>query len=208
MKHAVGGFLVCTAIAAAFIFTAAFLAGCGEKDAADEDDEDAAKEEVASEKKKLRTVFNENARRSRATMECQSLYTAIVAYEGEYSCWPANIGSSDALVSGDDYIGMCKILTGDNSAKKVFYEAGGYDEKTGILDPWDRPYQVVLDGNYDNIISENSIPAVKAVNKVAGRSGQNLRKKAAVYSFGVYEDDKIANDITKLAEEKKLVTSW
>jgi len=155
----------------------------------------------------LNTVRN-NARRSKANTECQSLYTAIVAYEGEYSCWPANV-SSDGLVNGADYIKLCKILTGDNSAKKVFYEVGvGYDENKGIMDPWGRPYQVVLDGNYDGIISESSVQAVKEVNKNAGRTGQNLRKTVAVYSFGVYENDKLANNIAELAKKKKLVTSW
>ena len=156
----------------------------------------------------LNTVRN-SARRSKANTECQSLYTAIVAYESEYSCWPVSVSSSDGLVNGSDYIKMCKILTGDNSAKKVFYEVGvGYDENKGVLDPWNRQYQVALDCNYDGDISENSVPAVKAVNKVAGRTGQDLRKRVAVYSFGVNEDDKIAKDITKLAERKTLVTSW
>ena len=210
MKHTVGGFLVRTTLAAAFIFTAAFLAGCGEKDVEDEeDDEETTEKKVASGKKNLLADIRENARRSKADTECQCLYTAIVVYESEYSCWPANVGSSDGLVSGSDYVRMCRILTGDNPAKKVFYEVGiGYDEKKGFLDPWGRPYQVALDCNYDNIISENSVPAVKAVNKVAGRTGQDLRKRVAVYSFGVNEDDKIAKDITKLAERKKLVTSW
>lgn len=157
----------------------------------------------------LHTV-RENARKSKAKTECQSMRTAIIAYESEYSCWPApTTGSNDAIVNGSDYIKMCKILTGENSGKKVFYEVGvGYDENKGILDPWGRPYQVALDVNYDGKLSENNIPAVKAVNKVNNRSGQDLRTSVAVYAYGVLPDDKIANDITKLAEKKKLVTSW
>ena len=112
------------------------------------------------------------------------------------------------LVSSSEYIDMCKRLTGENSKKMVFYEVGvGYDESKGILDPWGRPYQVILDVDYDGKI-KNTVEAVSAVNKVNGRTGQDLRTKVGVYSFGVVENDKIAKDINKLASKKKLVISW
>ena len=77
----------------------------------------------------LGTVRN-NAKKSKASTECMSLKSAIVMYESEFSCWPANVsGSTDALVNGSDYVKMCKILTGENAKKMVFYEVGvGYDE--------------------------------------------------------------------------------
>ena len=155
----------------------------------------------------LGTVRN-SAKKSKASSECQGLKAAIVMYESEFSCWPANV-SSDSVVSGSDYVEMCKILTGKNSKKTVFFEVGvGYDESKGILDPWGRPYQVALDGDYDNLLSESKIPAIKAVNSVNGRSGQNLRSRVAVYSFGVNEKEKDATDVNTLAKKKKLVTSW
>ena len=155
----------------------------------------------------LGTVRN-SAKKSKASSECQGLKTAIVMYESEFSCWPANV-SGDALVNGSDYVEMCKILTGKNSKKTVFFEVGvGYDENKGILDPWGRPYQVALDGDYDNVLKEASIPAIKAVNSVNGRSGQNLRSRVAVYSFGVNENDNNSSDVNTLAKKKKLVTSW
>jgi len=155
----------------------------------------------------LGTVRN-SAKKSKASSECQGLKAAIVMYESEFSCWPANV-SSDSLVTGNDYVEMCKILTGKNSKKTVFFEVGvGYDENKGILDPWGRPYQVALDGDYDNILSESKITAIKAVNSVNGRSGQNLRSRVAVYSFGVNESENNSSDVTKLAQKKKLVTSW
>ena len=154
------------------------------------------------------SVVRNNARKSKANSECQSLKAAIVMYETDNSCWPANIGTADGLVNGADYVKMCKILAGDNSAKKVYFEAGvGYDESKGFLDPWGRPYQIALDGNYDQKISE-TVQVIKAVNSASGRSGQDLRTPVAVYSFGVFEDDKMANDLTNLAKKKKLVTSW
>ncbi len=154
-------------------------------------------------------VVRNNARKSKASSECQSLKTAIIMYESEFSCWPANVsGSADNLVSSSDYVQMCKRLTGENSKKTVFYEVGvGYDESKGILDPWGRPYQVILDVDYDGKI-KSSVAAVEAVNKVNNRSGQDLRTKVAVYSYGVVEKDKDATDLNKLASSKKLVISW
>ena len=79
---------------------------------------------------------------------------------------------------------MCKVLTGENSKKTVFYEVGvGYDENKGILDPWGRPYQVMLDVDFDGKIKDASgTKAVSAVNKANNRTG-DLRTKVAVYSF-------------------------
>ena len=155
----------------------------------------------------LGTVRN-NAKKSKANSECQSLKTAIIMYESEFSCWPATVsGSTDAPVSSSEYIQMCKRLTGENSKKTVFYEVGvGYDENKGILDPWGRPYQVILDVDFDGKIK--AVDAVEAVNKVNGRTGQDLRTKVAVYAYGVVETDKNAKDLDKLASTKKLVISW
>ncbi len=151
----------------------------------------------------LGTVRN-NAKKSKANSECQSLKTAIVMYESEFSCWPAKISSKDAVVDGSSYVEMCKVLTGKNSKKTVFYEVGvGYDENKGILDPWGKPYQVILDADFDGQI-DSGIKAVSEVNNVNNRSGQNLRVKVAVYSYG----DKDETDIAKLAKNKKLVISW
>ena len=151
----------------------------------------------------LGTVRN-NARKSKASSECQSLKAAITLYESEFSCWPTKSASSDGLVDGGDYVTMCKILTGDNAKKMVFYEVGvGYDESKGILDPWGRPYQVILDVNFDNQIS-SSVAAISAVNSVNTRSGQNLRSRVAVYSFGVNETDNNSSDLNTLAKKKKL----
>ena len=154
----------------------------------------------------LGTVRN-NARKSKASTECMSLKSALIMYETEFSCWPVKTSSSDALVTSSDYVQMCKILTGDNSKKTVFYEVGvGYDENKGILDPWGRQYQVILDADYDGKI-KSSVGAVSAVNGANGRTG-DLRSKVAVYSYGVKDDDKDANDLNKLASRKKLVISW
>ena len=179
--------------------------GCSDNSSDDIDDDDI---DTLARGTSMMSTVRENARKSKANSECQCLKAAIVMYEAEFCCWPANIGTADGLVNGAEYVKMCKILVGENSAKKVYFEAGvGYDENKGFLDPWGRPYQVALDGNYDQKLSE-TVPVIKAVNSASGRSGQDLRIRVAVYSFGVFEDDKLANDLTNLAKKKKLVTSW
>ena len=147
----------------------------------------------------LGTVRN-NAKKSRANTECQSLKTALIMYESEFSCWPAT-ASKDGVVS--NYKDMCNYLVGENGKKMVFYEVGvGYDKTKGILDPWGKPYQVILDFDFDGQI-DSSVSAVSAVNSANGRSG-NLRAKVGVYSYG----DQKETDLTKLAKNKKLVISW
>ena len=39
-------------------------------------------------------VVRNNAKKSKASSECQSLKTAIIMYESEFSCWPANASGS------------------------------------------------------------------------------------------------------------------
>ena len=152
----------------------------------------------------LGTVRN-NAKKSKASSECQGLKAAIVMYESEFSRWPVSDSemknSSDALVS--DYLGMCKALIGDNSKKMVFYEVGvGYDDTKGILDPWGRPYEVALDFDYNNKLEESRIPAVREYNKFKGRSGNDLRSRVAVYSLGIPKEESAS------IVGKKMVTSW
>jgi len=153
----------------------------------------------------LGTVRN-NAKKSKASSECQGLKAAIVLYESEFSCWPVNM-TADGVVTDSDYISMCKILTGNNGKKMVFYEVGmGYDESKGFLDPWGRAYEVALDADYDGKITASKVPAIQAVNNYSGRSGQDLRTRVAVYSRGVAKEDNTAIDT--LAKKKKIVTSW
>ncbi len=154
-------------------------------------------------------TVRQNARKSKAANECQSLKAAIIMYESEFSCWPANVsGDKDSLVSEADYKKMCKILAGENSRKMVFFDVGkGYDENKGILDPWNRPYQVILDIDFDGKI-DNGIEAISVVNNLNGRKGQDVRTRVAVYSYGVADTEEDHNKIEALAKKGKLVTSW
>lgn len=161
----------------------------------------------------LGTVRN-NAKKSKASSECQSLKTAIIMYESEFSCWPADMSgkSADFIVKDSDYVMMCKILTGLNSKKMIFYEVGvGYNENKGILDPWGRPYQVIIDADYDGMIKSSEVSTlISNVGKYYGNDStkKDIRAKVAVFAYGVNENEKNSSDLNSLAERKKLVISW
>jgi prepilin-type N-terminal cleavage/methylation domain-containing protein len=156
------------------------------------------------------TVRN-NAKKSKASSEAQSLKAAIIMYESEFSVWPVKSSgqSGDALLNDTDYKSMCEALTGANSKKMIFYEVGaGYDDNKGILDPWGNPYMVILDFGYDGKL--DNIDAVKAVNDVKKSTSTGLRSKVAVYSYGAPKenDDVKKKDLKALYTKQKLVISW
>ena len=170
------------------------------------------------------TVRN-NAKKSKASSECQALKAAIIMYESEFSCWPGKItekGNDGVIeISGetsqnDNYAELCKILSGSNAKKMVFFDPGsGYNEKIGVLDPWGCKYRIILDANFDDKIEESADSAIKVVNGSNNRSGQAIRSRVAVSSVGVPEADdeypgKDNNEakLKKLNAKKKLIISW
>ena len=141
----------------------------------------------------LGTVRN-NAKKSKASSECQAMKTAIVMYESEFSCWPGTVGSKDGLVT--NYVEMCKILTGKNSKKTVFFEVGvGYDENKGILDPWGKPYQVILDADYDGKIDNTE--SSSSAGKTSPLSGTRLESVRTSVSPDVPPE---SHDVKKRSE--------
>ena len=151
-------------------------------------------------------LARQNARKSKANSECQSLKTAIIMYESEFSCWPVSVSSSKEgqALSDSDYKQMCKYLIGENGKKMVFYEVGvDYDENgNGILDPWGIPYQVILDADFDGKIANS--------NNVKTIADKTLHTRVAVFSFGT----KLSNSsegqskLGELAKTRQIVTAW
>ena len=145
-------------------------------------------------------LARQNAKKSKANSECQSLKTAIIMYESEFSCWPGKPSGEGTPLSSGEYLSMCKMLTGGNGKKMMFYEVGmGYEESKGILDPWGNQYQVILDTDFDGKIANKG--------DVATIAGKELRTRVAVFSFGV-DRKKDNTSLANLAKNKKLVTAW
>ena len=101
-------------------------------------------------------LARQNAKKSKANSECQSLKTAIIMYESEFSCWPAKPGTEGNALNDGDYKTLCRMLTGENGKKMMFYEVGmGYDDtKNMILDPWGNPYEVRIDNLEEMTVSD------------------------------------------------------
>jgi len=145
-------------------------------------------------------LARQNAKKSKANSECQSLKTAIIMYESEFSCWPVKASNEGSAISSGDYVAMCKRLTGENGKKMMFYEVGvGFEESKGILDPWGNQYQVILDTDFDGKIANSG--------DVATIAGKELRTRVAVFSFGV-DRKKDNTALANLAKNKKIVTAW
>ena len=118
----------------------------------------------------------EAALRARAQTEMQSIITAVKAYRNEYGKWPCeDNGRSDVVYtmmnrSGsreDEQKKVIRILRGlddDNNPRKILFlevpdksfegqdmEGNEYDFDDGFfLDPWQNPYVIVLDTDFDN----------------------------------------------------------
>ena len=121
----------------------------------------------------------DSARRTQAKNDVVQIATAVTAYETEYGKLPGVTGSSD--FSGPVNSALVQTLTGQNTTINpraiVFIEVqeakpaarrSGTNE-SGFIDPWGNPYQIAIDGSYDNTIS-------------AGNPSESLRKKVAVWS--------------------------
>ena len=168
-------------------------------------------------------VVRNNAKKSKASSECQSLKTAIIMYESEFSCWPMSVSSDTTSLSSSEYVKMCKFLTCyddsmQNSKKMVFFEAGtSYDPDDGILDPWGNQYQVIVDHDFNGKISASATSDVGKINKYkSSNSKDTLVVRVAVYSFGDKSEKKTVSEKTSdlkgkldtLAKKGKVVTSW
>ena len=145
-------------------------------------------------------LARQNAKKSKANSECQSLKTAIIMYESEFSCWPAKPGTEGNALNDGDYKTLCRMLTGENGKKMMFYEVGvGYEESKGILDPWGNQYQVILDTDFDGKISNKG--------DVSTIANKELRTRVVVFSYGV-DKKKDKRSLADLAKNKILVTAW
>jgi prepilin-type N-terminal cleavage/methylation domain-containing protein len=135
----------------------------------------------------------DSAKKTTAKNAAVQIANAVVAYETEYGRLPTN---SVGIVNGD----FMKILTANDSTNNaraiVFLEAqawkkgkGGTNASGDYQDPWGGTYQVLLDDNYDNRMT-NDFPKLSG----SGTESLTLIKKVAVWN---------TNASTKL-----LVRSW
>jgi len=140
----------------------------------------------------------DSARRTQAKNDVVQIATAITAYETEYGRLPL---PAKTEVDGDLVRALIGLAGNTNNPRQiVFIEVGerkpatapaGKGGKSGtnasgnFVDPWGFPYNIAMDGDYNNSITG------------AGTNSQTLRKKVAVW-----------NVPTGKKASRQYVTSW
>jgi prepilin-type N-terminal cleavage/methylation domain-containing protein len=135
----------------------------------------------------------DSAKKTTAKNAAVQIANAVVAYETEYGRLPTNSGTT---VGSTLMNALTAATTNNNSRAIVFLEAqawkkgkGGTNANGDYQDPWGGPYQILLDDNYDNRMT-NSFPKLSG----SGTESLTLMKKVAIWN---------TNTSTKL-----LVRSW
>lgn len=122
-----------------------------------------------------------------AKRDIAQLKTAWEAYYADYSGFPdpAQIGGNSLtngyMVTGQDVIQILRgraNYKGQNTRKIPYMDF--HERTTEFLDPWDSPYRIALDMDYDGDVS------------VPGKS--DLRKSVAVWSAGKDGNDSKTDD--------------
>ena len=130
----------------------------------------------------------ESARRAQANTEVSSLATAIRAYYNEYSRFPQQGEGIGEYIDGNgELMNILRAINGpgnvnhaNNRRRIVFMEIAERSLSEGspadFVDPWDDPYRVVVDINFDNQIN---VP----------QHGTLENRLIAVWSLGGNADD-------------------
>jgi len=99
----------------------------------------------------------ESAKRAQAMAEIASIETAVRAYYNEYSRFPHGSGGPDRVYDGNNH-DLMEVLTARdhtrNPRRIVFIEIPERslqesDGNENFVDPWERPYRVATDTNFD-----------------------------------------------------------
>ena len=86
--------------------------------------------------------------KTRAESDARQIAFAIAAYKADYQSLPYD---GSGII---EFKQIGKILAGDNPEKKVYFESIG-DYKN----PWDKPYYIQMDSDYDSEIVLQGGPA-------------------------------------------------
>ncbi len=150
------------------------------------------------------------ARKAQAKNDVTQIATAVIAYETEYGKLPITTEPAQD-VAGD----LVKTLGGSNVGNSlnprqiVFIEINGSKKnKSGtnssgtFVDPWNQPYKIKIDHDYDNNISD--VPGANAA------ASGTLRKKVVVWGIGIPTKgtDKEKTPYTANSDATKFVKSW
>jgi len=157
----------------------------------------------------------DQARKAEAKHMVRNLKNAISLYELDYGKLPFAGGGGGDMQLDTETDDILALLSGENinelnSREKGFFEgkrakggdgawrSGTYGSGVSLklVDPWGSPYYIVLDADYDGIIT--GLP---------GMNGEELRAKIAVYSKGKPKKEPPAGD-EDYQPKNKWIKSW
>lgn len=123
----------------------------------------------------------DTAKKAQAKNNAVQIATAVAAYETEYGRLPTNSGTT---VGSTLMAALTAASTTNNSRSIVFMEAqawkkgkGGTNATGDYQDPWGGTYQILLDDDYDNRMT-NTFPKLSG----SGTESLTLMKKVAVWN--------------------------
>jgi prepilin-type N-terminal cleavage/methylation domain-containing protein len=122
----------------------------------------------------------EAAKKAEATAMCTQLKTAFTSYLNEYGAWPSGWTGDQELNTGEAT--TINILVGEDNtnnprqtvymefATDTYVDPNREDPSLGINDPWNNPYYITVDADYDN--------------RVESPDNKNIRTSVIVWSNG------------------------
>ena len=150
------------------------------------------------------SVMNQ-ARTTECAQQMSNLITAMKGYKMEYGHIPIKTGLTETdLLKTDsgDGINLIKCLTGENNVSFknprgiVFFEPNYTDTKKGgldaityaLYDPWGRPYEMLLDVNFDKEIDAiglgfRGLPPVRKEILIISRGKDNTDLNDVIFSW-------------------------
>jgi prepilin-type N-terminal cleavage/methylation domain-containing protein len=139
------------------------------------------------------------AKRTQASAFIGQLKIALSAYYTEYSTWPASNAGSDILSPEDAYLilsgkdGSSETTKNTREIKFMEFQKKDLDRPTSatkFLDPWKQDYEIRIDSDYDNVIT--NLPG----------ETDDISTGLAIWSTGKPKDGKVNEDT------KKFIKSW
>jgi prepilin-type N-terminal cleavage/methylation domain-containing protein len=148
------------------------------------------------------TGVMKKAKKVKTSAALKDVQLGVKNYQAEYNRYPLKAGmTAEDPIALDEGSTLLKILLGENEQKlnprQITYieppmgknGSGGLvgnEGSYGLMDSWGKPYQVVMDGNYDNKISNPD--SRNEDQSISSGAPANLPIGVIVFSYG--EDKK------------------
>jgi prepilin-type N-terminal cleavage/methylation domain-containing protein len=143
----------------------------------------------------MATGVKDQGKKTEAKNNLVSIVSAVKAYYAEYGKYPVPGADSDTIVRGSSSSGLYNTLRAigtealDTNPRKIVFlqgkdarnystpakATGGFASDGVYYDPWGKPYEIVIDSNYDNQVDNPYM---------SGAGANPLRQEVIGYCLG------------------------